>query len=250
MADSSKGGGNFLLPLAVVAVVVVGALVFTFALSGDEPPDEATIIAEDAPVDEQQAGEGTTPEGEADENVEGISDQLDDVDPAAPSEDSIPAAELDTEGGQDAGVEGETDADEQTAGTADEPVVTDVPEDSSGSETESSSGDTASEPEAMDGTSGDQPEEGNSQTVVEDAGTGGADAEAPADQDTRDSSAETGGDDVEDAQTEGFPSGRDAQTELNPDSGQEVVRDDDEGGTAFVPTPSGPEERTGDDPAN
>ena len=39
------------------------------------------------------------------------------------------------------------------------------------------------------------------------------------------------------------PEGRDAQTQLDPEPDQEVIRDTDEGGAAFVPTPSGPEGR-------
>ena len=43
-----------------------------------------------------------------------------------------------------------------------------------------------------------------------------------------------------------LPEGRDAQTELNPDDCQEIVRDTDDGGAAVVPTPSGPNGNIGD----
>lgn len=43
-----------------------------------------------------------------------------------------------------------------------------------------------------------------------------------------------------------LPEGRDAQTELDPAACQDVVRDTDEGGAGFVPTPSGPEGNTGE----
>ena len=42
--------------------------------------------------------------------------------------------------------------------------------------------------------------------------------------------------------TEALPRGRDAQTNLDPSDCQDVVQDTDNGGAAFIPTPSGPDQ--------
>lgn len=186
MANSSKGAGNFLGPLFIAAVGVVIALVVTFSLSDEEIPDQATVIADDS-VEARPAGAGTVPEGEADAEVEGITDELDDVDPAAPDVDNVPAA-----GTNAPAAEGD---DTQTpAAPADSAPAQDAaPE----------------ENPIVDETSGD------GQT----------------------------GDGVTEPQDDGLPEGRDAQTDLNPGPDQDIVEDTDDGGAAFVPTPSGPEGR-------
>ncbi len=243
MANSSKGAGNFLGPLFIVAVVVVGILVFTFSMSSEEVPDQATVIAEDD-VDARPAGSGTVPEGEADETIEGVSDQLDRVDPAAPDEETVPPADMATENGADEGVEGETSADETTAGTADEPVITDVPAVEAETDGDQSGGSQASE--------GDAAATGDESTSGANRGAEGSD-EGASDEDASNSDEsflidEGSGDgqqnsDVVDADDGDLPAGRDTQTDLSPEAGQDVVEDTDDGGAAFVATPSGPEGR-------
>lgn len=87
----SPGGSSVLLPIAIVAVVVVAILVGVFALGNDAPPDQATIISED--VNAEPAGAGTAAEAPADPEEDGVTDQLDEVEPAAEGEETIPAAE-------------------------------------------------------------------------------------------------------------------------------------------------------------
>lgn len=264
MAKSAKGAGNLLVPLVVVAVAVVGVLVFTFWLAGEEPPHEETIIPEEENID-RRAGSGTLPEGAADENMEGVTDQLDEVDPAAPGVDTIPPAELATSGADDQ-TEGENAADEEIIGTANEPVVEGVPE-----------GEEAIAPEAVEDTpAGEEsvaPEavEGGSEGEVDAAGQpvnagegGNTDAARllPVDEGEEEGMGDTPGDDSflidensdapESAEfdtpgpqepAEEAPAGRDAETNLTPEPGQDVVEDTDDGGTPFIPTPSGPEGR-------
>lgn len=226
MANSPKGAGNILGPIAIVTAVVVIALIATFSLSGESPPDEQTIIPEE--VNGEPAGAGTTPEGEADETEEGVTDVIDEVDPAAPGEESVPPADQSPEQSPDGDVEGETNADETTAGTADEPV-TDQPA------------------QEADNATGGEPQ---NTTTSSEAGTGGADGQLDegdgTTQQSDDESQGAQGDDVDypsSGDAEGFPDGRDADTELTPSEDQDVVRDEDQGGTGFVPTPSGPEGR-------
>ncbi|MBJ3761383.1 hypothetical protein ILP92_01275 [Maribius pontilimi] len=231
MANSAKGAGNILGPLFIVAALVVAALAITFTLSSEEIPNEATIIADDD-VEARPTGAGTRPEGEADETMEGITDQLDDVTPAAPGEDSVPPAEM-ADDGPDAQTEGETDADETTAGTDGEGVVRDA---EGGTETNgnadaemSTEQDGASNGTGTDGTQSQAATaEGSDAFLIEQNGGDGV-----------------AGDGVENASDADLPAGRDTQVELNPEDGQEVVRDTDDGGSGFVPTPSGPEGRDG-----
>ncbi|EKE44924.1 hypothetical protein OCGS_0959 [Oceaniovalibus guishaninsula JLT2003] len=215
MANSSKGSGSFLVPLVVVATGVVVAMAATFALTGDEPPAEPTIVEGE---DVRPAGAGTIPEGQADEVMEGITDQLDDVEPVAPGVDSVPPADLAT---PDDGTIGETDADEATAVevTGTQPGLED-PTDAAGTVRESQAEEMRSEDSAPD----------------EPAPAPPAPAEAADDEGTT----------VErtvDIEVIGAPPGRDAETELTPEPGQEVIVDPDGGGTPFIPTPSGPEGR-------
>lgn len=252
MAKSTKGAGNLMVPLAVVSAVVVGALVLTFSLSSEDVPDEATIIAEDD-VDARPAGAGTVPEGEADEEMEGISDQLDEVDPAAPDVDSVPPAEENAASGVDDATEGETAADEEVAGTDDAAVAdggTDDPAPASEGQAatlrsndaarlrpDTESGGAArlltTEEAGADGEAESQPAPGQDDSFLVDESS---DAPAGADIDT--AGPDDGNDDL--------PAGRDAQTDLETDPGQDVVRDDDDGGAAVIPTPSGPEGRDDD----
>ena len=266
MAKSAKGGGNFLVSLAVVAVVVVGALVLTFTLSGEEPPDEATIVAQEHDVG-RKAGSGTLPEGVADENMEGITDQLDEVDPAAPDVDTVPSAELATSSPDDR-TEGETAADEEIIGTADEPVVEDAPEGEESVALEAVEGAPEGEGDvALEGVDGALEAEVDAAGQPVDAGEG---VIAPAarligDEREREGMGDTPGDDnflvdensdvpegvevdrIEDRRDDDMPAGRDTQVELTPEPGQDIVRDTDDGGAAFIPTPSGPEGRDLDD---
>ncbi|WOI55487.1 hypothetical protein [Palleronia sp. LCG004] len=225
MARSSKGAGNLLGPLVIVAVVVVGILVFTFSMSSEDVPDEPTIIAEDDAPD-TPAGAGTTPEGEADESMEGVTDQLDDVTPAAPGEESVPPADNEPENGSDEQAEGETSADETTAGTADQPVVTDEPgSQAAGSGSEADEAQTEETGQAVDEDAQDDAA-GSSDNFILD-----------------ENSNEQPTDDVVDPSGEGLPAGRDAETDLDPENEDDVVRDTDDGGAAFIATPSGPDGR-------
>lgn len=248
MAKSGKGAGSPLLPIAIIAVVVVAVMAAVFGVTGTEPPDQATIIAEDD-VAAEPAGAGTTPEGEADEAEEGITDQVDEVTPAAPGEDQVPAADEVEAQTPDQGTEGETDADEQVTGTVNSPVAG---EGSDEAATMSGDGDGAAagrqELEAgetgaggADGELGDEgspaPQEGQPDAGAQDEFLMDEDSDNPG-AGTPSTTEPSGGDAA-------MPEGRDAETELDPEEGQEVIRDDDNGGAGFVPTPSGPEGRDG-----
>lgn len=186
MANSAKGAGNILGPMFLVAAAIMIALAVVFTMSGETPPDEPTIIADDS-VEGAPAGAGTNPDGEMDQEVEGITDELEQVEPAAPGEESVPPA------------------------TAEDPLA---PIEDSDTPQAAPDSDSATAPASDQGA---QPDEGSGDAMA--------------------------GDGVTDASAEGIPAGRDAQTELNPDPDQTIVRDTDDGGTGFVPTPSGPEGR-------
>lgn len=248
MANSPKGSGNPLLPIAIIGVVVVAIIVGVFALGGEEtPPDEPTVIAEDS-VEGEPAGAGTLPEGEpagmvedsgpiADEVEEGITEQVDDVEPAPEAIDTIPAADEVDSSGSD--IEGETDADEQVSNTVDDNL--DEAETSDGVTPELLSTEAAqaggANAEQDDDAAARIVDEPLNQTATEeyliDEETVGTDAEnvdTPGLQDSTEAGA--------------LPAGRDAQTNLNPSECQDIVRDTDSGGAAFIPTPSGPDANT------
>ena len=245
MARSTKGSGNPLLPIAIIAVVVLAIIVGVFALGGEETlPDQPTIVADDA-VDDTVEGEvaGSLPDGEpvgevndtelgADELEEGITDQVDDVEPAAEGVDSVPAAERVDSSVSD--VEGETDADEQVADAVNE-----------------GPGEEQDADRLSVGT-----------TTIDASEAGGADGEAARLREPEEQTApeqpsideETvGTDEAENVDTPGpqdgtaarvLPAGRDAQTNLDPSECQDIVRNTDSGGAAFIPTPSGPDANT------
>lgn len=259
MAQSSKetgsrGAGNFLVPLVVVAAFVIGALVLTFTLSEEEVPDQATINSEEE--DLRPAGAGTMPEGQADELMEGITDELDEVDPASPEVDTVPPAE---EGETTEGdMQGETDADETATGMRDElpgdgerttqaeeeaqttvseedvREVEEAPEEvppGAPSEAESTTEEELDSPDAP------QADPAEDQAAGESTDPLLRDDDAEQTEDGQPVDTSTGSDDAR------APEGRDAQTELTPEEGQDITRDTDEGGTPFVATPSGPEGR-------
>ncbi|SPJ23295.1 hypothetical protein [Palleronia abyssalis] len=234
MANSSKGAGNPLLPIGIIAVVVVAIIVGVFSLGDETPPDEPTIIAEDD-IEGEPAGAGTMPEGEADEVEEGITEQVDDVTPAAEGVDTVPAADrVDTSGSD---IEGETNVDERLADTANDDAAGVESEGDSGTVGATSTGEVGSG--GADGELGDEGAADNptteDQSATEefllDEETIGAD-----NTDNVDTQASTEG-------AEDLPEGRDAQVNLDPEPDQDVVRDTDDGGAAFIPTPSGPEGR-------
>lgn len=242
MAHSAKGAGNMLVPLAVVAVAVTGAIAATLAFTGEEPPAQPTVIPEEAGV-ERPAGAGTNPEGLADETLEGVTDQLEEVDPIAPGVESIPAADLETYDGPDDWIVGETAADENTADNiAGEPVLAAIDPAEAGEPDASSDEGIASEETDFDA-------DLDAATIIDDEAVAvdgdtpetDVDAEGP----ILDAGSATAVDDigVVDPEVEDYPAGRDARTELTPEEGQDVVRDTDEGGAPFVPTASGPEGR-------
>lgn len=264
MARAGKGTISPLLPIAIIAVVVLAVMVAVFSATGTEPPSQATIIAEDE-VEAAPGGSGTAPEGEADETNEGVTDVVDEVSPAAPGEQQLPAEDEVQAGTPDQGTEGETDADEQVTGTVNSPVAGDdadgagqTGQSGQAAQSDQSGGSDAADT-ASGGGSGDEPRTAGA-TQSGEAGSGGADAQL-GDEGSANPQAEGGEadtflmDDDSDNPTgtpsttvpsdggENLPEGRDAETRLDPEPGQDVVRDTDEGAAAFVPTPSGPEGR-------
>lgn len=204
MAKSAKGAGNFLVPLVVAAVVIVGALALTFWWSSEEPPDQATIIPEED-IDERPTGSGTVPDGAADQEIEGIDDQIDQVEPAAPGVENVPAAEE-----EPAGAGGQAEGESSGADAA------------SGTQEGAPEGDASDEGSAEDA----------ARLVTEDESLivdENSDAPEGAEVDT-----------IEDRRDEDLPAGRDTQMELTPEPGQDIVEDTDDGGAAFIPTPVGP----------
>lgn len=224
MAKSARGAGNFLVPLVVVAVVVVGALALTFWSSSEEPPDQATIIPE-TDVDERPTGSGTVPDGAADEEIEGIDDQIDEVEPVAPGEDSIPAAEQDPAA---AGGQAEEDMSDADGGTGAQGGAAE------GGEPNGGGGDAARL----------VPEEGSGANEP----SNGQQGDSPLIDEESDAPEGAEVDRVEDRRDEDLPAGRDTQMELTPEPGQDVVEDTDEGGAAFIPTPVGPSETRTENP--
>ena len=264
MANSTNRSRNPLFHIAVIGVVVVAVIVGVFVLSGeDNPPDEPTVIAEDS-IDAEPAGSGTLPEGEAiegvgdgggvyaDENEEGITEQVDDVDPAPAEIDTVPATETVDSTGPD--LEGETLADEQTANTVDDGV--------SGNESVVESdgigpdagpvGATTVEATQAGGANAEQEDE--AERVLDSPDGLSASEELLLDEETIGSeSAENVDMPGPKVSTEGgpLPDGRDAVTDLDPSECQDIVRDTDSefyagdsGGAAFIPTPSGPDANT------
>lgn len=249
MAKSPKGSGNPLLPIAIIGVVVFAIIAGVLTIGSDEtPPDEPTVIAEDS-VEGEPAGAGTAPEGEpagmventgpiVEEEEEGITEQVDEVEPAADGVETIPAADEVESSGSD--TQTETDATEQVPNTggddldeADGPAAEPI-------------GATTTEAVQAGGADGEQEDEPaaatlrdpNDQSATEEllideetVGTGDAEnVDTPSPQD----STEPGP----------LPAGRDAQTDLDPEECQDIVRDSDTGGAAFIPTPSGPDANT------
>jgi hypothetical protein len=259
--------------IVVVAGVVVLLLVITFVVAGRE----ADVASETEAAGEEQrpAGAGTIPEGLADREFDGVTGKVDDVDPAAPGIDTIPAVEA--AGGPggapplsavvgptpDAEVDPSQGDDSAPAVDAVDAVV--VP------------GGDAAEP-AIDGLTGPAatedapavaaPEPGTAPATttetlvvpispVPDAAESDLDPGAtaivtsPADGAPLVSNeglvTEEGyqADTLAIPSVEGVPAGRDAATVLTVEPGQDVVTDPDGGGTPFIPTPSGPEGRDG-----
>lgn len=257
MANSPKRSRNPLFHVAIIGVVVVAVIVGVFALSGEEnPPDEPTVIAEDD-INAEPGGSGTVPEGEAiegvgeganvytDENEEGVTEQVDDVDPAPAEIDTVPAADYVDSTGPD--LEGETLADEQTANTVDDGV--------SGNETifegeelgpdAGPVGATTVEEVQAGGANAEQEDE--SDRVLDDPEGLSASEELLLDEETIGSESADNVDMPGPAvSTDGgpLPDGRDAVTDLDPSECQDIVRDTDSGGAAFIPTPSGPDANT------
>ncbi|QFU09957.1 hypothetical protein PARPLA_00480 [Rhodobacteraceae bacterium THAF1] len=232
MANSSLSNTNPLVPIGIIGAVVAAVMIGVFAVADDGPPDEPTVIAED--VDGEPAGAGTMAEGEADMEEEGVTEELDEVEPAAGGE--IPAQEnIDTEGSDEASTESDSEASDSEAA------------DAQGNETEervTEEGATTTEASEAGGADGEQPvgadaaeqdgaasEEDDSFLIDE-----SSDNPTPADENTESSTENA----------EALPEGRDAETELNPEDCQDIVRDTDDGGAAVVPTPSGPNGNIGD----
>lgn len=245
MAKSQKGAGSPLLPIAIIAVAVFAAMAAVFTMTGTEPPSEATIIPED--VNAEPAGGGNTPEADVADTAAGATEQND---PTTSPSDSEPAPEEATPSDDTNGMDGSTG-------------------ESSSAESSASGGDQGGSQGDGDGSSSD--DEGSSgggaAATVDDggdmAGSGGSDGEMGDDP----ASASSGTDASEGSEDDFLldessddpagtpettqpssgnaenPEGRDAETQLDPESDQDVVRDSDEGGAAFVPTPSGPEGR-------
>ncbi|WP_375260596.1 hypothetical protein [Palleronia sp.] len=259
MAKSPKGSGNPLLPIAIIAVVVLAVLVGVFALSGGEetPPDQPTVIAEDD-INAEPAGSGTVPEGqarggvndaeegEADEVEEGVTELVDDVDPAPADIDSIPATDYVDSTGPD--IEGETLADEEVADSvSDEVADSELPEEGDEERVETVPADLTSVEEVQAGGANAEQDDDTAARIVDEPLNQSATEEFLLDEET----IGTGGADnvdtpgpQESTEAGPLPAGRDAVTDLNPSECQDIVRDTDSGGAAFIPTPSGPDANT------
>ena len=207
----SPGGSSVLLPIAIVAVVVAAILVGVFALGDDAPPDQATIISED--IDAEPTEAGTMEEGNTETEEEGVTDELDEVEPAAEGEDSIPA--------QDA-----QSGDAQSGSEAEQP---EAPEEATGTSSDASEA-TGDEPRPA-ASLGEEDSSASDDYLLDES------SDAPAEADVDRATEEDG---------EGLPEGRDARTELTPSDCQEIVQDTDDGGAPVIPTPSGPNGNTGD----
>ena len=230
MAKSSLKTMNPLVPIGIIAAVVAAVMIGVFAVADDAPPNEPTIIAED--VNGEPAGSGTTPEGEADMEEDGVTEeQLQEVEPAAGGD--IPAQEeagaTDGEGSSDTQAEGES-ADTGSEDTADR--VTE------GGEVQAD----AVESGGADGQQSDDP----TPAAAEQDATGSEEDTFLIDESSDNPTEPTAETQESTENADALPEGRDAQTELNPAECQDIVRDTDDGGAAVVPTPSGPNGNIGD----
>ncbi|SEN74678.1 hypothetical protein [Palleronia pelagia] len=176
MAKSTKGAGNILGPIFLVGAAALIAIVAVFAMSDETPPDEPTIIAEDD-ISSRPAGAGTNPEGERDMETEGITDELDEVDPAAPGQETVPPAEAedplepieDSETPQPAPDDESDTQTESSATIADDEFIVDESSDSGADRVEDASDE--SFPDGRDTETELTPEE--DQSVVRDTDSGG-----------------------------------------------------------------------------
>lgn len=259
-----------LFQIVVVAAVVLLLLVITFVVIAEEPVSD-TVAGSGDVVEQRPTGAGTIPEGNVDRQIEGITEELDEVDPAAPGVDTVPPAEVMDATGDATGSEVDDtgialEVDEPGSGLV-EGVEAPAPGSTDGADAQGIDGDgmILDAPEGDPGTPGD---------AVADDGTDAEPTAVPiADDDAATEPAEEGAqidtdggatateevfevplteegfdaDRVVEPTAEGAPSGRDAVIDLKVEPGQDVVTDPDGGGTPFIPTPSGPE--GGDDSA-
>ncbi|SFP37223.1 hypothetical protein [Tranquillimonas alkanivorans] len=91
-SDKRKKGKTPLGPFLIALVLVVGAIAIYFVVIGETPESEPETTGEI--VQDRPTGAGTVPEEPADPLIGGATDELDDVEPAAPGEDQIPAQEV------------------------------------------------------------------------------------------------------------------------------------------------------------
>ncbi|SES30017.1 hypothetical protein SAMN04490244_109187 [Tranquillimonas rosea] len=89
-----------LVPILVAGAVAVVGLGGYFTLAADDAPEADTNPASSEEVAQRPTGAGTKPEGEADTTIDGVTAELDEVEPAAPGEESIPAQEQIEERGE------------------------------------------------------------------------------------------------------------------------------------------------------
>ncbi len=237
-----------LFQIVVVAAVVVLLLVITFVWLGEEP--ESLTDPEAGEVAQEPTGAGTVPEGNVDAAEEGITDAVDEVDPAAPNEDTVPAAEQGPAadaGEDDAGADDATTGSEGAASDqgGDAPTAETAPAEAT-DDAATGAGDGAEAPADTDGDDPQAVPVPDTDAASEPAEDGSSEVDtdaAPAEGDTGSATTEEGieADTVADPTVADAPAGRDAGTVLTVEPGQDVVEDTDDGGTGFIATPSGPE---------
>jgi hypothetical protein len=226
MAQSPKGAGNPLLPIAIIAVTVVAILAAVFTMTGTEPPGEATIVPEE--VNAEADGGSETPEAESASTSEGAASGSD-ASTEPEDSDSVPEEATpadDTNGMDDQGGSGNDGGSGQSSGD--------------GSAGTGATGDTSAQ-----GTGGADGEQGDDAGTSDQEDTSNEDAGSDFLLDENSDNPEAGTPETTQPSGGGEqdPEGRDAETQLDPEQDQDVVRDTDQGGAAFVPTPSGPEGR-------
>ncbi|KAF0674517.1 hypothetical protein [Profundibacterium mesophilum] len=219
MSKPEKHRNNsFLVPLGVTSAATVTALVATFVFLDRMPAPEGD--AESPAAESRPTGAGTMPEGVADDVTEGIGDA------GAPAVEQAEAAPEDGSAAQD-----EMAAGTQAAPSGDDTAATGANEEVSEAQTLSPAAETETgTPQGAD--------------IVEAAPADGSAEQEPDSDfvvDTNSGAPEGEGGEAEPSQLTAAPEGRDTVTNLDPEPGEDVVVDTDNGGTPFIPTKSGPD---------
>lgn len=91
-SDKRTKGKTPLGPFLISLVLVVGAIAIYFTVIGKTPESEPATMGD--VVRDRPTGAGTVPEAPADPLIGGATEELDEVEPAAPGDDTIPAQEI------------------------------------------------------------------------------------------------------------------------------------------------------------